>query len=80
MTLTLLKLRGLYNEAYKILAIERTMRAKVFREGDPRREAKLVEIDRAIDILTLLKDELKPHCTDMEQGELLPLPRKIEYP
>jgi hypothetical protein len=75
--MTLDDLRGLYNEGYKIMMRERAMRAKVFPAGHPQHEAKLREIDRAIEILGLLKDALKPNCPDIQQGELLP--RKVEY-
>jgi hypothetical protein len=75
--MTLDELRGYYGELYKILNRERAKRARVFPPGHKDREAKLVEIDRAIDIATILKDELKPHCPDIQQGELLP--RKVEY-
>jgi hypothetical protein len=71
------ELRGYYNEAYKILMRERAMRARVFPPGHKDREAKLMEMDRVMEILGLLKDALKPYCPDIQQGELLP--RKVEY-
>ena len=74
--MTLNELRAYHNEIYKILSKERAMRAKVFPPGHKDREAKLREMDRALEILERLKNELKPHCPDVQQGELLPLPRK----
>jgi hypothetical protein len=75
--MTLSELRAYYNEAYKILTKERARRIKAFPPGHPDREFKLIEIDRAIEITTLLKNELKPFCPDIQQAELLP--RKVEY-
>jgi hypothetical protein len=75
------ELRALYNEAYRIVQHERRMREQVFKPGHPRREEKLLEMDKLLAILTTLKDALKPHCdAGLEQPRLLDVPRKAEYP
>lgn len=73
------ELRAKYNTAYRIIWRERKMREQVFREGDPRREEKLREMDRLLEIVTALKDELKQRMVETEQPRLLDVPRRSQY-
>jgi hypothetical protein len=75
------ELRQKYEAAYRIIRSERRMRDQVFRDNPAKRAAKLREIDALMLILTELKDALKPHCEpSSEQGALLDLPAKGDYP
>ena len=74
------ELRQKYNQAYRIIRRERAMRAQVFKEGDPRRQPRLDEMDQLMDILTELKDFCKAHIDpEFEQPRLLDAPRKVDY-
>ena len=80
MTMTKDELRQKYNAAYKIIMRERRWREHVFPPGNPRHREKLAEMDRLLEILTELKDELKGHVgVEFEQPVLLDVPRKAEY-
>lgn len=74
------ELRAKFNTAYKIIARERRWREHVFPPGHPRREEKIREMDRLLEVVTEFKDELKKHVGPvMEQAPLLEVPRKVEY-
>lgn len=75
------ELRAKYNVAYKIIARERRMREHVFPEGHSKREEKLGEIDRLLEVVTELKDALKEHVgIGFEQPALLDVPQRTSYP
>lgn len=74
------ELRAKFNVAYKIIQRERRMREHVFQEGHPKREEKLGEMDRLLEIVTEFKNELKAHVgVDYEQPVLLDVPKRTEY-
>lgn len=77
--LTLDELRDLYKMAYRIADCERRWRAKVFREGDDRRQEKLGEMDKLIDALTRMKDALKARL-EAEQPPTFEQPALIDVP
>jgi len=74
------ELRAKFGVAYTIIERERRMWERVLVEGDPRRDEKLNEIDRLLEIVTELKDELKRRMEgEMEQPRLLDVPRRESY-
>lgn len=74
------ELRAKFTTATRIAKAERAMRDRVFPEGHPKRDEKLREMDRLLEILIEFKDELKQHVgTGFEQPTLLDVPRKAEY-
>ena len=55
-------------------------RGHVFPPGNPRHDEKLAEMDRLLEIVTQLKDELKERLdAEYEQPRLLDVPRRAEY-
>lgn len=76
------ELRAKYKAAYKIVMRERRWREHVFPPGSPRHEEKLREMDRLLEIVTELKDELKERMgANYEQSALIDVPdaRRAEY-
>lgn len=74
------ELRDLYVEGVKIVKKERRMRQAVL-SNSPNLADKLAEMDRLEEILTIIKDELKPYTEGyIEQGVLLDVPKKDAYP
>lgn len=77
--MTLDELRSLYTEAVKIIRAERKMREYVFRSNSEKLAEKLAEIDRLLEIVTRMKDELKEHCEPgYEQQNLIDVPAKYQ--
>lgn len=75
------ELRKDFETAYRIVRAERRMREHVFRGDTVKRDAKVAEMDKLVEILTRWKNELKPLVDDyMEQGVFFDVPRKAEYP
>jgi hypothetical protein len=73
------ELRSQFNTAYKIITRERRMREVVL-ANSPKRDEKLREMDRLLEIVTGFKDELKQHTGNApEQATLIDVPRKAEY-
>jgi hypothetical protein len=70
------ELRAKYAQAYRIIKRERAMRAHVFRDDPVKLNAKLVEVDILLQIITEFKDALKEHIgPGQEQMALIePLP------
>lgn len=69
------ELRAKFGVAYKIIARERRWREHVFPPGNPRHDEKLREMDRLLEVLTELKDELKARIGEAyEQGTLVDVP------
>ena len=80
MTMTQDELRAKFKTGFKIIARERRMREYVFRNDPVAREQKLGEIDRLLEILTEIKDELKERMeADYEQPTLLDVPKRASY-
>lgn len=78
--MTLDELRAKHKVAYQIIERERRWRAHVFPPGHPRHEEKLREMNRLLEILAELKDELKARMgAGYEQPALLDVPKKTEY-
>lgn len=84
--MTLDELKAKYTVAYRIITRERAMRDRVFAAGLDEREAKMAEMDRLLEIIDDLKDELKWRIAMMdeepasfEQSTLLDVARKAEY-
>lgn len=78
--MTLDELRAKHRVAYRIIMRERAMRERVFRSDPVARQQKLAEMDRLLEILTELKDELKAKLgAGYEQPPLLDVPKKTEY-
>ena len=74
------QLKANYAAAYRIILRERSMRDKVFAADQHKREAKIAEMDKLLEIIDTLKDELKKYIKpEMEQPALLDAPRKVEY-
>lgn len=74
------ELRAKFGVAYKIIMRERNMRDRVFPAGHPKRDEKLAEIDRLLEIVQEFKNELKVRVgDDYEQPTLLDAPRKAGY-
>jgi hypothetical protein len=74
------QLKATYTAAYRIIMRERAMRDKVFAANQDKREVKMAEMDKLLEIIDTLKDELKKYITpEMEQPNLLDAPRKVEY-
>lgn len=77
--MTLDELRALYTEAHNLISAERRMRERVFRAKPATRDAKVAEMTRLLEIVTQLKDELKPHVGGYEQPPLLDIARPAKY-
>ena len=78
--MTMDELRSKFKVAYKIIDDERKMRAQVFKEGHPKREEKLREMDRLLEIMTEMKDVIKADLESKpEQPTLLDVPRRAKY-
>lgn len=77
--MTLDELRAKYLVGYKIVERERRARERVFPPGHKLRDEKLREMDRLMEVLKDMKDELKQRMTDYEQPTLLDVPRKTDY-
>jgi hypothetical protein len=74
------ELRAKFETAYRIIQRERKLRVFVFAHDPITLKAKLAEIDKLLEIVTELKDELKAHVEpEYEQSALLDLPRKADY-
>ena len=66
------ELRDLYFVAYRILTAEIAAREHVFRHKPAYQKQKVDEMQRALDVLTRFKDELKLHVeVEAEQMRLL---------
>jgi hypothetical protein len=73
------ELRAKYTQAVRIIRAERAMRAHVFRNDPVKLNAKLVEIDMLLTIVTELKDALKEYIgPGQEQMALIDPPAKYE--
>lgn len=69
-----------YTTAYRIIRSERAMRERVFPEGHPRRVEKLQEMDKLLEVLDWMKDELKLHLEpEYEQPALIDVPKPVTY-
>lgn len=78
--MTIDELRALYTEAHNLISKERRMREYVFRAKPATRDAKMAEMTRLLDIVTAMKDELKPHVDGgYEQPPLLDVARPAKY-
>ena len=79
--MTLSELKAKHAVAYKIIQRERKWRARVWPVGHPKHEAKLREMDRLLEVLGDLKDELKVRMEreDYRQPRLLDVPRRASY-
>ena len=74
------ELKAKYTVAYKIIVRERAMRDRVFAADSAKRETKMAEMDKLLEILDDLKDELKKYIgAGPEQATLLEVARKAEY-
>lgn len=75
------ELRASYTAAYKIIMRERAMRDKVFAADSAKRETKMAEMDKLLEIIDDMKDELKKHiAAGPEQATLLEVAREAKYP
>ena len=73
------ELRALYIAAVKIIRRERAMRERFRSFDEATRAAKVAEMQRLEQLITQMKDALKPHCEPApEQGRLLDVPHKYE--
>lgn len=73
------ELRAKYIQAVRIIRQERKMREYVFRSDPIKLNAKLVEIDMLLTLVTEFKDALKPHVSPgQEQMALIEPPVKYE--
>lgn len=73
------ELRAKYIQAVRIIRSERKMREYVFRSDPIKLNAKLVEIDMLLSIITEFKDALKEHIgAGVEQMALIDPPAKYE--
>ena len=79
--MTVDELRAKYGVAYKIIERERKWRAHVFAPGTSRHDEKQREMDRLLEVMTDLKDELKQRLEREEyrQPRLLDAPRRESY-
>jgi hypothetical protein len=78
--MTLEELKANYTVAYKIIMRERAMRDKVFAANPDMREAKMAEMEKLLEIIDDLKDELKKHIgSGPEQATLLDVVREVKY-
>lgn len=79
--MTLDELRAEYTACVKILRAERAMRERVFGVAEPaKRDKKVGEIDRVIQLLESMKDLAKDQLAVPEQAQLLDVPPKRVYP
>lgn len=79
--MTLEELKANYTVAYKIIMRERAMRDRVFSADSDKRQAKMAEMDKLLEIVDDLKDELKKHIgSGPEQPTLLDVVREARYP
>jgi len=78
--MTVDELSALYKSAYRIIRRERVWRERVFARHYQRDE-KLAEMDRLLEIVMAMKDELKERLAEesYEQPRLLDAPRKAGY-
>jgi hypothetical protein len=73
------ELRAKYVQAVRIIRAERAMRAHVFRNDPVKLNAKLIEMDMLLSIVTEFKDELKEHIgAGQEQMALIDPPARYE--
>jgi hypothetical protein len=75
------ELQAKFIVAYRIVVRERTWRERVFPEGDARRDEKLREMDRLLEVMVEMKDEIKAYMEkdDLTQPKLLDVPRRASY-
>lgn len=78
--LSLEELKIRYEEAVRIVRAERAIRNHFFKPGNPKREAKLAEMDTLLKTLAALKDMSKRYIIGYEQSTLIELPKKSVYP
>lgn len=79
--MTLEELKANYTVAYKIIVRERAVRDKVFAADTDERKEKIAELDKLLEIVDDLKNELKKYIgSSPEQASLLDVARKVKYP
>lgn len=75
------ELKANYTAAYRIIMRERAMRDKVFAANAAKREEKIAEMDKLLELIDDMKDELKKHIGNgPEQPTLLDVIQKVKYP
>lgn len=75
------QLKANYAAAYRIILRERSMRDRVFAADQHKRDAKMAEMDKLLELIDDMKDELKKYIKpDMEQDALFEMAKKVEYP
>lgn len=75
------ELRANYTVAYKIIMRERAMRDRVFAADSEKREAKMAEMEKLLEIIDDMKDELKKYIgAAPEQATLLDVLKEVKYP
>lgn len=78
--MTLEELKAKYTVAYRIISRERAMRDKVFAKDQEKRLEKMAEMDKLLEIIDDLKDELKKRMGgESEQPTLLDVVREVKY-
>lgn len=73
------ELKANYTAAYRIIMRERAMRDKVFAANVEKRQEKMAEMDKLLELIDDMKDELKKHINP-EQPTLLDVIQKVKYP
>lgn len=75
------ELRAAYTVAYKIIMRERAMRDRVFTADADKRELKMAEMDKLLEIVDTMKDALKEYIgAAPERATLLDVIGKVKYP
>jgi len=78
--MTLEELKAKYTVAYRIITRERAMRDKVFATNEEKRQEKMAEMDRLLEIVDDLKDEIKRRIgSQPEQPTLLDAVKEFRY-
>lgn len=74
------ELKAKYTVAYRIITKERAMRDRVFAANAEKRQEKMAEMDKLLEIVDDLKDELKKYIgSGPEQATLLDVVREVKY-
>jgi hypothetical protein len=74
------QLKANYTAAYRIIMRERAMRDRVFAKDAEKREEKIAEMDKLLELIDDLKNELKKHIApETEQPRLIDVAPRYEY-
>ncbi|MBA3571368.1 MAG: hypothetical protein H0W34_05225 [Pyrinomonadaceae bacterium] len=74
------ELRALYTVAYRIITKERAIRDRAFAADTEKRQEKIAEMDKLLEVVDDMKNFCKLHVGgSLEQSLLLDMSKKVEY-